>query len=529
MPEKVFIYDTTLRDGAQALGVSFSTRDKIAIAKFLDRMGFDYIEGGWPGSNPKDMEFFDHFKEHGDEITHSKLAAFGSTCRVGKKPEEDDNVRALIEAGTPVVTIFGKSWLLHVKKALRTTEEENLRIIRETVSYLKKHGKEVVYDAEHFFDGYKDEPEYALKTIEAALEGGADWIVLADTNGGSLPFEIERITREAVQHLGYDKFGIHAHNDSGCAVANSLSAVRAGARHVQGTVNGIGERTGNADLIVIIANLQIKMGFEAIPAENLKRLTELSRFVYELANIPPNVRQPYVGEAAFTHKGGVHVSAVQREASTYEHIDPSLVGNTRRVSVSELSGRSNIIYFARELGLELDQSDEAVRRIVKKVKELEHAGYHFEAARATLELLIKKELGLYRKFFDLNGFRVIVEKLGEAEPRSEATIKITVNSENEHTAAEGDGPVNALDNALRKALRAFYKEYLDRVELVDYKVRVLEGEAGTAAKVRVLITSTDGERTWTTVGVSTNIIEASWIALTDSLEYYLNFLSYGEK
>jgi len=327
-----------------------------------------------------------------------------------------------------------------------------------------------------------------------------------------------------MKNLGYDKFGIHAHNDSGCAVANTLSAVRAGARHVQGTVNGIGERTGNADLIVVIANLQLKMGFEVLPEDKIRKLTELSRFVYELANIPPNIRQPYVGEAAFTHKGGVHVSAVQRESSTYEHIDPSLVGNARRVSVSELSGRSNIIYFARELGIKLDPSEETVRRIVAKVKDLEHAGYHFEAARATLELLIKKELGLYRKFFDLNGFRVIVEKMGEQKPRSEATIKITVNSKNEHTAAEGDGPVNALDNALRKALKAFYKEHLEKVELVDYKVRVLEGEAGTAAKVRVLITSTDGERTWTTVGVSTNIIEASWIALTDSIEYYLNLL-----
>lgn len=513
---KIEVYDTTLRDGAQSEGVSFSLQDKILVAKRLDEMGFDYIEGGWPGSNPKDIMFFKEINRL--KLKNAQIAAFGSTRRAGIKVEDDSNIRALIEAGTPVVTIFGKSWILHVREALRTSLDENLKMIEESVKYLKKHGKKVVYDAEHFFDGYKDNPEYAMKTLEAATNGGADVLVLADTNGGSLPHEVEEITKKVVDAFSVP-VGIHAHNDSGCAVANSIAAVKAGATHVQGTINGLGERCGNADLIVLIANLQLKMGFKLIPDEKLQFLYELSRFISEVANQLPNPRQPYVGESAFAHKGGVHVSAVQRNPRTYEHIDPAAVGNRRKVLVSELSGQSNVIAKAKELGIQLEKNSPQVKEILKRLKNLEAEGYHFEAAEGSFELLLREVLGQYKPFFNLEGFRVIVEKLERETPIAEATIKINVLGKDEHTAAEGDGPVNALDKALRKALARFYD--ISGMRLVDYKVRVIDPGEGTAAKVRVLITSTDGRRVWRTVGVSTNIIEASWQALVDSVEYYL--------
>jgi len=526
--ERIKIFDTTLRDGAQGMGISFSLDDKLKIAKTLDDLGVDYIEGGWPGSNPKDVSFFKEIKKI--DMKKAKISAFSSTKRAYIKIEKDENIARLIDSETPVFTIFGKSWDLHVKKALNIALEENLDMICETISYLKRYSEEVVFDAEHFFDGYKGNPGYALKTLEAAEKGGADIIVFADTNGGTPWIELQEIIGDVKQKLK-TPFGIHAHNDSDMAVVNSLIAVKEGAVHVQGTVNGIGERCGNANLCSVIPNLYFKMGVETIPYENLKKLTFVSRLVSELSNRAPMTNLPYVGENAFAHKGGIHVSAVRRETKTYEHIAPELVGNKRRILVSELSGRSNILEKAEELGIKVDKDSSAVKDILKRVKDMESKGYYFEGAEASFELLFKSLIGKVKKYFDLEGFRIFVWKDSEeAIPKSEATIKgivpqeiseeLGVKETFDHTSADGGGPVEALDRALRKVLEKFYPS-LKEVKLVDFKVRILNEQAATKAVTRVLIQSTDGENKWGTVGVSENIIEASWIALTDAFKYKL--------
>lgn len=511
----IVIYDTTLRDGTQGEHVSLSLQDKLRIASRLDAFGIDYIEGGWPGSNPKDSEFFVHARDL--DLRHARLTAFGSTRRAGVRAEDDEQLRALLLAQTPVVTLFGKSWTLHVTEALRTTLDENLEMIRSSVALLRAEGREVIYDAEHFFEGYLADSEYALETLAAAAEAGASWIVLCDTNGGVLPWEIERIVQE-VHAAGYHRLGIHVHNDAGTAVASTLAAVRAGATHVQGTINGVGERCGNVDLCPVIAGLALKLGHEMACSANLDQLTALSAYLYDVANLVPVDNQPYVGRSAFAHKGGVHVSAVMRAERTYEHIDPALVGNLRRVLVSELAGRSNLYSVAAEMGIPLDDRAAAVQRVVQMVKELENQGYQFEGADASLELLIRRELGLWEPRFTLKSYRVTVEHRGRREPRADATVHLMVGDQEEHTAAEGDGPVHALDRALRKALQPFYPE-VHRIHLTDYRVRVLDGTQGTSTKVRVLIESADEHGPWTTVGVSANILEASWEALADSIEY----------
>ncbi len=517
--EKIYTYDTTLRDGSQAEGVNFSLEDKLRIAQKLDEFGIDYIEGGWPYANPKDNLFFQKMK--GVKLHRARLVAFGSTRKAGRRVEEDRQVEALLKAETPAVTVFGKSWDLHVTSALKTTLEENLSMIEETISYLKRHVDEIIFDAEHFFDGYTHNPDYALAVLEAALKGGADWIVLCDTNGGKLPHEIYEITRTVAERFPQARIGIHAHNDSETAVANSVMAVLAGARQVHGTINGIGERTGNANLCSIIPNLQLKMGYEVIPPESMKRLTELARFVAELSNMPLPRNMPYVGESAFAHKGGVHASAVLKKTKTYEHIDPELVGNQRRITVSDLAGRSNLLYKLREFGIEVEEGSEELTRLVEKIKELENEGYHFEAAEASLELLCRRHFGLVRDYFDFDAYRVLIAKRRlDGLPTSEATVRLSVEGVEEHTAALGNGPVSALDRALRKALEEFYPS-LKEMQLIDYKVRIINESAGTSAKVRVLIESADQKRKWGTVGVSENVIEASWIALRDAIVYKL--------
>jgi 2-isopropylmalate synthase len=519
---KVEIYDTTLRDGAQAEEVSFSLEDKIRIALKLDELKIDYIEGGWPGSNPKDFQFFKEIKDY--HLKHAKISAFGSTHHPKKNPETDENLQNLLQAKTPVITIFGKTWTEHVKTALKTTLEHNLQIIENSVRYLKHHVEFLFYDAEHFFDGFKEDPDYAIETIKRARDAGADCIVLCDTNGGTLPDELAEIIKEVKRRLGEDfPFGIHAHNDSECAVANSLQAVKLGAVQVQGTINGIGERCGNANLCSVIPNLVLKMGYECSCKEVLYKLTEVSRYVFEIANLPHPARLPFVGRSAFAHKGGVHVSAVLKSPKTYEHIDPALVGNVRRVLVSELSGKSNIIYKAKELGIELDIESPLVNKIVEEIKKLEAEGYEFEAAEASLELLIYKLMGEPRQYFELLSYKVIDVKREKGSSESEATVLVRVPpgvGEVEHTAALGNGPVNALDNALRKALERFYPK-IKEMELEDYKVRVLPGLPGTASKVRVFILSKSKDKKWGTVGVSTDILEASCSALVDSYTYKL--------
>ncbi|GAB4540539.1 MAG: citramalate synthase [Thermodesulfovibrionia bacterium] len=515
---KIEIYDTTLRDGAQTEDISFSVEDKLRILQRLDEFGIHYVEGGWPGANPKDEEFFK--KARKIRLKNSTLVAFGSTHKASKKVYNDPNIKSLLTAETPIVTIFGKSWGLHVKEALRVTPERNLELIYDSVSYLKRNVSKVFFDAEHFFDGYKANPEYAMSALQSAVSGGADCLILCDTNGGTLPHEIEEIVKGVVKRFDVP-LGIHAHNDSECAVANSLIAVRAGVSHVQGTINGLGERCGNANLISLIPDIKLKLKYDCISNDNLRKLKELSRFVNEIANIGHFKRQPYVGDSAFAHKGGIHVSAVQRHPETYEHISPEIVGNYQRVLISELGGRSNVLRKAKEFNLKIDPDSPRVGRIVKQLKELEKQGFQFEGAEASFELLMRKELKMHRKFFNLIGARVIVEKRREGEvPVSEATIMVEVNGRMEHTAATGNGPVNALDNALRKALEKFYPQ-LKEVKLLDYKVRVLTAGEGTAAKVRVLIESGDDKHKWGTVGVSENIIEASWQALVDSIEYKL--------
>ena len=513
--KNIKIYDTTLRDGTQGEGISFSVADKTRIVEKLDDLGIQYIEGGWPGSNPKDIEFFNIIKKV--KLKQARIAAFGSTRRKNGNAAGDPSIKALLDADTPVVTIFGKSWLLHVHSVLNAAPEENLAMINDTIKYLKSKGKEVIYDAEHFFDGYKDNPRYALSTLKAAVD--ADWIVLCDTNGGTLPTELEKIIK-AVKEEVKNPLGIHVHNDNGMAVANSVIAVVLGAAQVQGTINGYGERCGNADLCSIIPNVQIKLGIQCIGDKQMSRLVDTSKFVAELANLRHDTKQPYVGESAFAHKGGMHVDAVKKESSSFEHIKPELVGNCRRVLVSELSGKTTIQMKAAELGIDLSKDTDSVREILKTIKHLEHQGYEFEAAEGSFELIIKKALKRHRKFFKLDGFRTIVEKREDDRVITEAAIKMTVGKEVCHTVAEGDGPVNALDNALRKALERFYPA-INKVRLIDYKVRVLNPKEATAAKVRVLIESTDGREIWGTVGVSENLIDASWQALVDSVEYKL--------
>lgn len=513
----VKLFDTTLRDGSQSESISFSLEDKLHIAKKLDEFGIHYIEGGWPGSNPKDVLFFKKAKDV--HFKQAKIVAFGSTKHAKNKVEDDPNILALLEAETPAVSVFGKTWVFHVEKALRVTKQQNLDMIRESVAFLKANGKEVIFDAEHFFDGYKDDPDYALEALKVAESAGADVLVLCDTNGGSLTNEIAEIVREVKQNVSVP-LGIHAHNDSGLAVANSLAAVQNGCVHVQGTINGYGERSGNANLCTVIPNLQLKAGYSCVPSENIARITALSHYVSEIANLIHPNNMPFVGKSAFAHKGGIHVSAVMRDSDTYEHIKPEAVGNKRRVLVSDLSGKSNIVFKADELGVDLESDKDKIPEIVQQLKQLEHEGYEFEAAEGSLELLIKKLKNEYRNYFTLQGFRILIEKNESDEIRSEATVRMIVNNQVEHTASEGVGPVNALDNALRKALINFYPE-IDEMKLSDYKVRVINAKAATSAKVRVLIESSDEKKTWNTVGVSENIIKASWQALTDSISYYL--------
>jgi 2-isopropylmalate synthase len=515
--KRITLYDTTLRDGTQGAGITLSADDKLRIAEHLDAFGLDYIEGGWPGSNPKDMEFFE--RARGRTWRHARLTAFGSTRRPGIPAERDENLALILAAGTPAAALFGKSWDLHVREALRTALDENLAMIEDSVRFVRSRGVEIVYDAEHFFDGWKANPDYALATLRAAERAGASVVVLCDTNGGCLPHEV-RAGIEAARRAVEGPLGIHTHNDGELGVANTLVAVDAGCVHVQGTINGIGERCGNANLVSIIPNLQLKMGYRCVPDGQIARLGEVSRYVAELANLAPNEYQPFVGLNAFAHKGGVHVSAVMAHPPTYEHIAPEAVGNARRVVVSDLSGRANVLYKAQEMGIDLSRDRPEVRQILSELKRLEHEGYQFEAAEASFELLMRRILGQHRPSFMLRGLRVTVEKRDAGVCAAEATIRVAVDGQEEHTAAEGDGPVHALDRALRKALGRFYPA-IQRVRLTDYKVRVLNADAATAARVRVLIQSTDGERAWGTVGVSENVVEASWQALVDSLEYVL--------
>ena len=514
----VAIYDTTLRDGTQGEGVSFSSLDKLRIAEKLDEFGVDYIEGGWPGSNPKDVSFFEEASKR--KWKHAKIAAFGSTRRADRKVEEDPQIQTLLDAQTPVVTFFGKTWLLHVTEVLRTTGDENLAMIRDTARYLKDNGKEVVYDAEHFFDGYKDDAQYALATLKAAKEGGADIVVLCDTNGGTMPDEVAKLTEHVMAELDMP-VGIHTHDDTGVGVANALASISAGACHIQGTVNGYGERTGNCNLTTAIPNLKLKMGFDCRP--DVAKLTYLCHFVDDLANCAHNERAPYVGRTAFSHKGGMHVNAVQKLARTYEHIEPESVGNSQFILVSELSGQSNVLLKAQELGFQLEKGSEEALGILADLKNLEKEGYEFEAADASFELLVRKALNHYRQLFALKEYHCTTRVRREGDERfetCEATVKLEVDGKREYTVAEGDGPVNALDGALRKALAPSYPE-LEEVSLQDYKVRIIDSRTGTAAKTRVLIDSSDGKNTWGTVGVSYNIIDASWRALADSFEYYI--------
>jgi 2-isopropylmalate synthase len=515
------IYDTTLRDGTQAEDISLMAGDKVRIARKLDEFGIHYIEGGWPGSNPKDMAFFKQIKKV--SLKKAKVTAFGSTRKLENQPESDANLQAIIASGVKVATIFGKSWDFHVTNALNISLADNLTVIEDSLAYLKERMDEVIYDAEHFFDGFKHNHEYALETLKAAIRGGANCLVLCDTNGGTLPFELAEIIKQVKKELKPAKpqLGIHVHNDSEVAVANSLMAVGSGVTHVQGTINGFGERCGNANLISIIPNLQLKMGHKVLQKENLQKLSSLSRYVDEIANKRHNNHQPFVGMSAFAHKGGIHVSAVQKDPLTYEHISPDWVGNRRRVLVSDLSGRSNIIYKAQEYNLDIGD-DEQTRKILERIKDLENRGFQFEGAEASFELLVKKTLGTYKPFFNLLGFRVIIEKFRRTRvPLSEATVMLRVDRHVEHTAAIGDGPVEALDKALRNALEKFYP-VLKEIKLTDYKVRILSSDRGTKAVTRVLIETSDSNgNKWGTVGVSSNIIEASWQALVDSIEYKL--------
>lgn len=517
MSKAVTIYDTTLRDGTQGEGFSLSGLDKIRLAERLDAFGVDYIEGGWPGSNPKDVEFFEEAKKL--NLKHAKVAAFGSTRRADLAVEDDPQIKLLIDAETPVVTIFGKSWSLHVLEVIRTTLDENCAMICDSVRFLKEAGREVVYDAEHFFDGYKDDAEYAIKTLQAAADGGADVLVLCDTNGGTLPEEVKEICAAVAERIPNVPFGIHTHNDCEMAVANAIAAVEAGAVHVQGTINGYGERTGNCNLTSVIPILQLKKGIEVIP--DLTQLKTLSFFVDDLSNNPHFPRAPFIGRTAFSHKGGMHVNAVQKVAHSYEHIRPESVGNEQIILVSELSGQSNILLKAEQLGISLAKGSAEAKAVLNRVKDLEKEGYSYESAGGSLELLIRRELGSYVPKWDFTEYNCSFRHNRDGcNPVCDGVVKLAVNEEKAFCVAEGHGVVNALDKALRKALLPFYPA-IEQVGLIDYKVRIIDGEVATAAKTRVLIVQSDGENTWGTVGVSDSIIEASWIALTDGIDLFL--------
>jgi 2-isopropylmalate synthase len=517
-PHPVKIYDTTLRDGTQGEGISFSVTDKLLIAERLDAFGVDYIEGGFPGSNPRDITFFAEAAKL--KLQHARIAAFGSTRRAGVKAEEDPQLRTLLDSGVPVMTIVGKSWDLHVTEILRTTLAENLAMIEDSVRFLVGQGREVIYDAEHFFDGYRADPDYALATLAAALRGGASNLTLCDTNGGSMVEEFKAVVARAVAEFGGDKVGVHCHNDSGLGVALSLAGVTAGASLVQGTANGYGERTGNADLITVMANLFLKLGCTANCAANLNQLRDLSIYFDELANLRPNTKAPFVGASAFAHKGGLHANAAQKVKASYEHVDPTLVGNRTRVLVSDMAGRSSVAMKARELGLELDEKGEAMKRLIEELKELEFRGYEFEAADASLKLLMTRSLGKARTFFTVEGYRAIVER-HQGQSIAEATVKLRVGDQECHTVAECNGPIGALDKALRLALEGFYPQ-LKEMELRDYKVRILESRQGANSRTRVFIESGDEHDIWGTVGVSDNIVDASWEALSDAVNYKLS-------
>lgn len=515
---QIEVYDTTLRDGTQREGISLSGEDKLRIAGRLDDLGIALIEGGWPGSNPKDAEFFERARDMAWKT--ARIAAFGSTRRASTVPEKDANLAALLQAETEVCTVVGKTWTLHVEDVLRTSLDENLRMIEDSLAYLVGEGRRVIYDAEHFFDGYRADPEYALKTLRAALRGGADTVVLCDTNGGSLPWQIEAIFSDVFADLGDEvRLGIHTHNDGECAVANTLAAVRTGAVHVQGTINGYGERCGNANLCSIIPDLELKMGLRCLPEGKLPELADVARFVAEMANLAPDEHMAFVGRSAFAHKGGIHVAAMRRNPLSYQHIEPELVGNEMRVVVSELSGRGNLLSKAEELGLDV-KDQEGVRDVLLQIKELEASGFSFEAAEASVALMLKRLEPGYEPPFRLVDYAVIVEHRERRGSFAEATVKLDVDGEILHTAGEGNGPVNALDAALRKALTPVYPS-LEEMQLADYKVRILDGERGTAATTRVMIDTRNGHKRWSTVGASTNIIEASWRALADSVEYCL--------
>lgn len=522
--KQIELFDTTLRDGTQGEAVSLTVRDKIIIAQKLDDFGIDIIEGGWPGSNPRDAEFFSEIKKV--KLNHAKICAFGSTARYPDKIESDPNLIALLKADTPYVSIFGKTWKFHSERSLGLTEDQNAELIYKSVKFLKDNGKVVVFDAEHFFDGYKDDKEFALRMLQSAAAGGAEPIVLCDTNGGTLSNEIKSAIGDVKKNLSVS-IGIHAHNDGDLAVANSLTAIECGAVHVQGTINGVGERCGNANLISIIPNLILKMNCSTQKKIHLEQLTTLSNSVYEILNLSPNTRAAFVGKSAFAHKGGIHVSAVLKDSRMYEHINPTIVGNTQRVLVSDLSGQSNIKYKAKEFGVDVEDGNEFSKKLVSQIKELEFEGYQYDGAEASFELLLRNAKNEFTPFFRTIDSRIYTFFDNEKHKNAEAVLKIEVNGEVEHTAAEGDGPVNALDNALRKALLRFFPE-IATIKLVDYKVRVLDEKEATAAKVRVLIESSDGETTWSTVGVSTNIIEASWQALCDGMNYKL-YKSYSGK
>ncbi|MDR0454401.1 MAG: citramalate synthase [Deferribacteraceae bacterium] len=514
---KIFLYDTTLRDGTQAEEVNFTVNDKIRIAKRLIDFGIDCVEGGWPGSNPRDIEFFKTLAS--EDVPKGKISAFGSTRRAKLACDSDAIIQSLLAADVPNLTIFGKAWDLHVRDALGITPEENLELVYDTIRYLKKRADKVYFDAEHFFDGYKANREYALKVLRTAIDAGADCVALCETNGGKLPDEIFAVSSEIKNFLNDVPFGIHCHNDCECAVANTVMAVLAGAAHIQGTVNGIGERCGNANLCSIIPNLQLKYGYDCVASERLAELRDVSIFVNELGNLSPNNKQPYVGRSAFAHKGGVHVSAIMKNSATYEHIKPELVGNSQRVLLSDLSGKSNLFYKAKSFGYNL--SDQNAGEILEKLKLMENRGYEYEGAEASFELIILSALGKLPVFFNLIGYRVIDDKRSLYEsPLAEATVILSVDSDTEHTAAHGNGPVNALDNAVRKALLKFYPS-LASMTLVDYKVRILDGSDGTGALTRVLMESSDESASWSTVGVAANIIDASYQALVDAIQYKL--------
>jgi 2-isopropylmalate synthase len=516
MMEKIQLYDTTLRDGMQAEGVSFSLEDKLAIAQSLDKLGIDYIEGGYAASNQKEMQFFADVAKLG--LKHSKIASFGNTRKAKSTVADDRSLNAMLACKAQAGTLVAKTWDMHVKDVLNCALDENLILCSESVEYLKKHGLEVIFDAEHFFDGYKNNPEYSMKVLEAGAHAGAVALVLCDTNGGCLPIEIYDITKKVCDHFSPLTIGIHAHNDTDCATANSLAAVRAGARQIQGTMNGLGERCGNANLCVLVPNLVLKLGYNVLDSEKIKTLTEVSRSIFEIANMTPVMNMPYVGESAFAHKGGLHIDALRKNKQTYEHIPPELVGNERRFLISELSGRSTVLGKLEKAKITEDK--QLAASILSRVQELENEGYQFESADGSFDLLVKKMMGTYKPFFDLIKYHINVEKLSSNGIVTEATVKLKVGDKVEHMVGEGDGPVNALDAALRKALHNFYP-CLKEVHLIDYKVRVVNAKAGTAAKVRVIIESRDKNSIWGTVGVSENIIEASWQALVDSVEYKL--------